>query len=394
MKKKMLHVIEAAGGGALQYLIDICNHLPTEEWDIEIVYSRRNVTPANMERLFKKNVHLIEYEMTREISLKKDFRAYVYLFKKFREKKWDIIHLHSSKAGALGRMAAKGLNIPILFTPHGFSFYQQDILAFKRKIYFAMEKVLDKIKKAEFIVSSTNEFNDSVKLTGSSKRVKQISNSVSIPELDCLKSQDMRQNEHYIITVGRLTSAKNPLLYLDIVEAVTKEMPDTQFVWIGDGELHQSFESEMEKRNLSVIMPGWLQKEQVNEWYKNCTVYIQTSLWEGLPLAVLEAMSYGCALVLSNIPAHEELVQNEQNGVIATSLEEYKQSIIRLLKNPEINRKMGDYSRTIIKNNYGLDRFMSEFAAYYNELHSRYNIRNKKNSKGMNGAYYEMDLEG
>ncbi|MDG0811806.1 hypothetical protein [Cohnella rhizosphaerae] len=82
MKKKLLHVIEAAGGGALQYVVDICNHLSSEDWDIEVVFSRRNVTPKDVRALFRLHVTLTEVIMTREISMKSDFQNFKYLHKK------------------------------------------------------------------------------------------------------------------------------------------------------------------------------------------------------------------------------------------------------------------------------------------------------------------------
>lgn len=371
MRKKLLHVIESAAGGALQYVIDLCNNLPGDKWEIEIVYSRRDLTPIDLEELFNDGIKLTKINMTRQISFKKDWAAYRKLHSKFREREWDLIHLHSSKAGALGRLAARGLKVPIIYTPHGFSFYQQDVNAFKRKIYYGLEKLIDRIWRTEILVSSFNEFVDAQRIT-KSNRVKRISNSVTIPGIESKSSY----SELLVITVGRITSAKNPYLFLEIAEEVKRENPSVKFVWVGDGELRQVIESEIRKRNLPVTITGWLSREEVSDWYRRSNIYIQTSQWEGLPLSVLEAMSYGCTPVVSDIPAHRELVDEGANGYIAESANEFKGFITKLIDSPVLNQKMGESARLKVKNDYNLELFETNINDYYFKTIEFYYIRN------------------
>lgn len=362
MKKKLLHVIESAGGGALQYVFDICTVLPKEEWDIEVVYSRRWVTPSDIAEHFGDLVKLTEVNMSREISPRNDFVVYRYLYKKFREQKWDLIHLHSSKAGALGRIAARGLKIPMVYTPHGYSFYQQDISRVKQRIYYRIEQLLDFIHPIKLLVSSTNEYNDAMKIAKNSERVYKISNSVPIPIVQRLQSPD---NEFLIITVGRFTAAKNPQMMLDVIEAVHRHIPYLRFVWIGDGEQRDVVTKEAQRRGLPFETTGWLERSEIEDWYQRCHVYIQASLWEGLPLALLEAMSYSCAVVVSDIPAHRELIQDEGNGIIADNIEGYLKGILKLEGNSDFRKALGINSRMTIAENNNIDQFAMSLIDFY-----------------------------
>ena len=139
-KKKILHIVEAFGGGVFSVLVDLINST-SEEFEIVVAYSKRPQTPENFESYFSKNVKFIEVKnFARSINLKKDIKAFFELKKIIKSQKPDIIHLHSSKAGFLGRFVANGKKIKMLYNPHGFSFLMQDCSRIKRKIYWIIKK--------------------------------------------------------------------------------------------------------------------------------------------------------------------------------------------------------------------------------------------------------------
>lgn len=116
-KKKILYIVEAMGGGVFTYIVDLANEL-VNKYDMYIAYAVRKQTPKNYKDYFDKRIHLIEVKnFGRAINPTKDIAAFFELKKIAAEVKPDVIHLHSSKAGAIGRVAFDG-KIPMFYTPH------------------------------------------------------------------------------------------------------------------------------------------------------------------------------------------------------------------------------------------------------------------------------------
>ena len=125
-KKKILFIVEAMGGGVFTYIVDLSNEL-VNEYDMYLAFAVRNQTPENYRDYFDERIHLIEVKnFTRSINLIKDIKAFIEIKSIAKKIKPDIIHLHSSKAGALGRFAFNGRKTPLFYTPHGYSFLMQN----------------------------------------------------------------------------------------------------------------------------------------------------------------------------------------------------------------------------------------------------------------------------
>jgi len=126
MKKgiKILYIVESLGGGVFSYIVDLSNELVKKNNDIYIAYGVRQQLPENYINYFDERIHLIKINnFVRSINFKKDSQAFFEIRKVKKEIQPDIIHLHSSKAGVLGRWAFNGHKIPLFYTPHGYSFF-------------------------------------------------------------------------------------------------------------------------------------------------------------------------------------------------------------------------------------------------------------------------------
>ena len=142
-KKKILYIVEAMGGGVFTYIVDLANEL-VNKYDMYIAYAVRKQTPKNYKDYFDKRIHLIEVKnFRRAIDPMKDIAAFFEVKKIAAEIKPDIIHLHSSKAGAIGRMAFNG-KIPMFYTPHGYSFLMENYKPMKRRMFKLIESVCAK----------------------------------------------------------------------------------------------------------------------------------------------------------------------------------------------------------------------------------------------------------
>lgn len=162
-KKKILYIVEAMGGGVFTYIVDLANEL-VNSYDMYIAYAVRKQTPQNYKDYFDKRIHLIEVKnFGRVIDPAKDIAAFFEVKKIAAKIKPDVIHLHSSKAGAIGRVAFNG-KIPMFYTPHGYSFLMENYKPMKRRMFKVIESVCAK-RNCTTISCSVGEHQESLKLT-------------------------------------------------------------------------------------------------------------------------------------------------------------------------------------------------------------------------------------
>ena len=231
-KKRILYIVEAMGGGVFTYIVDLANEL-VNEYDMYIAYAVRKQTPKNYKEYFDDRIHLIEVKnFGRAIDASKDLKAFFEIKNIADEVKPDIIHLHSSKAGALGRFAFNGNKIPMFYTPHGYSFLMEDCKPMKRVIYKVVESVCAK-RNCTTISCSVGEHQETLKLT---KRATYVNNGINMAELqDIMDKTEKVEHPFTVFTLGRICYQKNPTLFNEIAE----KLPDIRFVWSGAGGLRK-----------------------------------------------------------------------------------------------------------------------------------------------------------
>lgn len=312
--KKVLHVVEAFAGGIFSYLTELANGM-SDTYEIYIAYSKRKQTPDNFEDYFNENIHFIEVKnFTRELNPIKDFKAFWEIREIAKNIQPDIIHLHSSKAGALGRFAFDGRKMKIYYTPHGYSFLMENCSRKKRMIYKEIEKICG-YRNCTTISCSIGEHNESEKLT---KKAKYVNNGINIKELNelLLKTKN-QEHELTVFTLGRISYQKNPMMFNEVA-SMNK---DIRFIWIGDGELRNVLTSE------NIEITGWLNRVDALSIAVNADIFILTSLWEGLPISLLEAMYMKKLCVVSDVIGSRDVINNGRNGFVCNDAMGFSKAI-------------------------------------------------------------------
>ncbi len=313
-KKKILFVVEAMGGGVFTYIVDLANEL-VKSYDMYIAYAVRSQTPENYMEYFDKKIHLIEVKnFTRSINFLKDLKSICEIKVIAKNVKPDIIHLHSSKAGVIGRMAFKGKDIPLFYTPHGYSFLMKNYRPMRRWLFYMIELMMAR-RNCVTISCSLGEHQETLKLT---KRAVFVSNGINTEKLDfMLKKVKKLDHPFTVFTLGRICYQKNPKLFNSIAEA----MPETKFIWIGDGELRE----ELRSPNIDII--GWVDREQALTLSMNADVFLLTSLWEGLPISLLESMYMKKLCVVNDVIGNHDVIHNGKNGFVCRTVDEFTSAI-------------------------------------------------------------------
>lgn len=144
---KIVHIAEAFSTGIYTYLRDLTSYMTNvsgaERYEIVIIYSKRDVLDeSKIKDDFPENIRFIKVKMTRNINPKNDFQSFLELRKTLKDERPDVLHLHSSKAGVLGRMASVGIvkRDKIFYSPHGYAFLRQDISPTTQKLFRFIEK--------------------------------------------------------------------------------------------------------------------------------------------------------------------------------------------------------------------------------------------------------------
>lgn len=316
-KSRILFIVEAMGGGVFTYIVDLANQL-VKEYEMYIAYAVRSQTPINYKEYFDNRIHLIEVKnFTRKINFIKDVKAFYEIQEIAEDIQPDIIHLHSSKAGALGRWAFNGHRISVYYTPHGYSFLMSNYNILKRWIFHAIEAVSAK-RCCTTISCSVGEHYETLKLT---KRAFFVDNGINCDEVDkCLIGIEETEHPFTVFTLGRICYQKNPDLFNEIAEA----LPDIRFLWIGDGELREKLIAP------NIEVTGWVDRRRALEKCMNADAFMLTSLWEGLPMSLLEAMYLGKACVVSDVIGNHDVIHNGINGYVCREVKDFTDAINRV----------------------------------------------------------------
>lgn len=355
---KIVHVVECFAGGVFSFLSNLTNELDKEEY-IVIYGINRDNTPSDFREKFPPNTKFIPWKSaSRSLNPLTDLKALWELYIILKKiDNIDIIHLHSSKAGFLGRIGSFLLDKSsrTIYTPHAISFLRLDVSPKKRKIFIWMERF------ASFfggkIVACSQSEKEAIEEQGI-KNVTFINNGIKKLQIE---KKVNTSDKTTIISVGRLSIQKNPKLFNDIALEFI-DNPNIQFIWCGDGEL----KSELTSPNIKYT--GWIEQKKLESYLANADIYLSTSLWEGLPLSVLEAMSIGLPVILSNCVGNRDLV--EDNGVLYIDKIEAVKNINELLKNKIWTNKKGHNSKIIVENNFNMRNMAISYLNIYKGMKS------------------------
>lgn len=322
-----------------------------------MAHGRREETLENFRDYFPNNVKFIEVKnFTRNINIMKDLKALLEIRKIVKNEKPDIVHLHSSKAGILGRVAIHKKNIKMFYNPHGFSFLKKDDSKIKRFIYKSIEKIAAILNRNCTIIGcSKGEHEEARKLNKNSIN---INNGITVNKIDEeLKNEQKSQidyNNLRVCTVGRIGFQKNPKLFNEIAE----NFPEIQFTWIGDGEL----KSELASPNIKIT--GWKERKEVLHELNKNDIFLLPSLWEGLPISLLEAMYMQKICIVSSCIGNSDVIENGKNGFIINSVEDFKKVIQNIIQNKDIDKITGQAKKDVLEK-YNTDQMVEIYKNLY-----------------------------
>lgn len=359
---KIVHVVECFAGGTAQF-VNLATHYMNQHEHIIIHGDRKDeISVEKVKASFPDTVSFLSWKHAqRELRPFKDIRALVDLCRKLKVLNPDVIHLHSSKAGFIGRAACKLLGMKnVVFTPHGAAFLRKDITYLKLKLYRALEKQASRFSGSVVCCSKSEaeKFNE-IGINASF-----INNGIRLPDNRVTSCKSKHGNNFTIVTSGRITAQKEPLLFNKIAEAFSNNK-SIQFIWIGEGEKRDLLTSS------NITVTGWIDRAEVLEILAGADLYISTSSWEGLPFSVLEAMSLGKGLLVSDCIGNIDLVDEGYNGYVFRTCTEAIQKINRLRDNRNILEEFGKNSVSLCYEKFNIVDTFDQYLSVYKEVEKR-----------------------
>ena len=215
----------------------------------------------------------------------------------------DIIHAHSSFAGGYTRLACF-FDHRVIYTPRGFSFLRRDISVFKRLLFFIMESFLS-LPGGNFAPCGPYE----EKLCKYMLGARNISALYNISDAVIARSTT-KKREHTICTIGRICPQKDPLFFAEVVKKVRAKDNGTyeiKFLWIGGENARYNNQCTVALEQAGVTVTGMMSHDEAMEMLCECTLYIQTSSWEGHSVTLLEAATHGVPILGRNIGAFKAI---------------------------------------------------------------------------------------
>lgn len=356
----ILHVTEALGAGVAHSISQLAK-TQVKLNEVMVIYSRRPDTPSEtqLDILLPFPIKRKQIYMVTKISPIKDCLSLFLLIRLFNQIQPKIIHLHSSKAGALGRIASiffKG-EVKVFYSPRGFAFLRQDVSLFKRWIYLLFERV-STILPGILVACSKSEMDLAINSVYHNKVVL-VENSVDLKFIQAAKRT--KGSRLRVVTSGRLCFQKAPWKFGKLADTLSYYPVD--FLWIGGGEGDLLRTEKISLRNLKVT--GWRDRKGVLKELSRADVFIMTSLWEGMPLSLIEAQMAGLPAVVPDVIGCRDIVHHGYTGYICQSDDELIEYVRKLILDSRLRHQMSINAHKMAKERFNVERMNLEMMKIY-----------------------------
>ncbi len=368
---RVLQVIEATEGGARRHLRDLAATLDPAEFHLEMAVScmRDPDFRRDLAGYAARGITVREIPMQRGIAPFRDLMSLFRLVACVRAARPDVVHAHSSKAGALARLAGRLCGAPVVYTPHGLSFLMR-CGRISRRLYRLVESVLAGWTRL-LIAVSAEECQAALSIGYAPGRVRLIRNGVA----PCDAGEVMIR-ESGVLQVGffgRLSPQKSPDTLLDAAADVAAHIPQTIFNFYGDGELAPKLSEKIRCAGLSshVRLAGAYAQGEAVTMMRQMDVLAVPSLWEGCPYVVLEAFQAGVPVVAARAGGICDLIEDGVNGILTDpgSAESLCDGLLRLLRDAGLRESLARQARASL-DRHTLSEMVGALEAVYRDAAS------------------------
>lgn len=380
-KIRVLHVItKLEFGGAQQNTLYTVEHLDSNHFEVGLAAgdggyldAQALALPAPIEIFWLKF-------MIREIRPWWDLAALIELWRLCSKWKPDIVHLHSSKAGILGRWAAFLAGVPVIIhTYHGFGFH--DFQKPWLRYFLAWVEKISGWVTTQLIYVSRQNISYAEKWGIRARRpAALIRSGVSLAVLDHLNDETRREKRKelglpedslVIVTTGNLKPQKNPQDFLRLAQQFQNFKPTPYFLFLGGSEGAETQEKIFRQAAPNFKYLGW--RKDSHLILKASDLFVMTSLWEGLPRSAVEALRLGLPVIAYAIDGLKDIVRDGENGFLAQphDLETLKSRLHTLMTDSNLRQQLSQKAKASIGQEFDIDFMVKQQEELYSKLLGR-----------------------
>ncbi len=385
-KVRVLHVITRmiVGGAQENTLFTAALQTKNPRYDVTLLTGRDDGPEGDLHDVTRSLGVRLEIEplLIRPISPLVDARAFLKLRRFMKEGAFDIVHTHSSKAGILGRLAARSAGIPVVVhTLHSLVFHEYE-KAWKNSLYIVLKKICAPGTHSFISVNQKTMDGALARGIGSpEKHIKIFSGMDLAPFLDVSKTLSPAEAKrqagipHEALVVGkiaRLFPLKGHDLFMEAAAKVAAARPDAHFLLVGGGILRESLEAQARELGIldRVHFAGLVRPEQVPALIQAMDVVVHTSLREGIARVIPQAGAVGKPVVTFAMDGAPEVIRDGVSGYLApprdTSM--LAQRVVELLGSESDRIRMGREGQLFAKENYSAELMVDRINAVYERL--------------------------
>ncbi len=390
---KVLRILNRFNVGGPTHNATYLTKFLSPEYETKLIAGKKLDSEASSEYILKK--YSIDYfivkNMNRSLNLVKDIKAFIEIRRIIKEYKPDIIHTHASKSGALGRLAAISLKVPIIIhTFHGHVFHSY-FGKLKSYMYVLIERYLAKKSSAIIAISDLQkkEISKDFRICPPEKiSVIPLGFDLDKFQKNVVEDRSAFRNEFMLSDdliaigiIGRLTSIKNHELFIKSIHQVLPMIKNRIKVFIvGDGEdkedllnlsrsLNLSF-GTINKKNKNALIQFISWRSDMTAVYAGLDIVALTSLNEGTPVTLIEAQAAKKPIVSTDVGGVRDIVTKDKTGLISDSkdINGFTNNLKKLIENKDLRDSLGAAGYENVYEKFNYRRLVSDVKSLYNRL--------------------------
>lgn len=367
---RIVHIAQAAGG-VEQYIKMLLKYMDSTKFE--------NILIASKDYHAENYVNLVDafeqVDMSRAIG-KNDLSVAKKVRTLIKQYKPDIVYAHSSKAGAIARIADLGLKNHLLYNPHGWAFNMK-CSAHKKKLYMTIERVAAPFCDRIICISEAERKSALDKKICADNKLQVVFNGVDIAayeqkEHGKISKADLRipKDAFVVGMVGRISLQKAPDVFIRAAKLIKREILNVHFIIVGSGEMEDDVKKYAKQNGLEdcLHITGWV--DDPLDYVELFDVACLLSRWEGFGLVLPEYMMVGKPIVATQVDAIPNIISNYQNGILVKVDDEVavSRAVIEIQKNPMLKNKLVQQGQKDVRLRFDAKRVSYEHEILFRKL--------------------------
>ena len=365
---KLTHIVECAGG-VERYLEMLAPRLQKKNFEQAIICSHS----VNLDKLKESADGFYVTDMRQTFNPIAVLKIIRQVRKAIKVSKPDIAYCHSSFAGVFGRIAAIGTHCKVVYNPHGWAFNMRNTSSMKLRVFRTLEQLLahftDKIvciSEAEFESAIDNHISseDKLELIPNGIDIEAVRSSMGVSR----SHLGIADDAFVVGMIGRLSAQKAPDVFIRAAEIIHREIPNSAFIIVGDGEQREEIQDFAQQHGLHLVVTGWTDKPY--SYLKAFDVAMLLSRWEGFGLVIVEYMAAEKNVVAARADAIPSLIEDGKDGFLVDidHPEQAADKVLWLHNHPNEAEEMRQKALRKAKSTYDINRVVKQHINIFDGL--------------------------